>query len=94
MYQHPKYESIKAEVYLHKNDVYYVKIWFAGLKISGITVRPSKKEEEMWVQMPMYRSKDGKFHRYVEFEEEHQPNFREVFEDVARRVADDYKYDR
>jgi len=87
MYQHPQFPDLSAEVYHIKGEVFYVKIWFMGIKISGVTVRPSKKDEDLWVQMPMYRGRDGKFHRYVEFEDNYKRDARNLFEEVARKAT-------
>lgn len=71
MVTHSIAKSLKAEVYHDHNRVYFVKVWMEqlGMVINSITVRASKKEEDWWVQMPLRKGKDGKFHRFIEFED-------------------------
>lgn len=62
--------NIDAEVY--KKDlirgITYVKLILDDMYISGITVRESLKNPgEIWIQMPSYRSKNGKYGKYIEF---------------------------
>lgn len=58
--------NITAESYFNHNGIYYVKVAFEGMYISGITVQKSKKYEGWWVQMPAYQ-KNGKWKKYIEY---------------------------
>lgn len=81
-------EMITAEVYHEKDGVYYVKAHFVGMDISGITVRQSKKFEELWVQMPMYKV-GTQFRRYIEFQKNQQGEaIKGVLETKARLAVE------
>lgn len=83
--------QIKAEVYFEKNGVYYVKARILGMAISGITVRDSKKFDEMWVQMPMFKA-GTQFRRYVEFDkDEYGETIKDVMESKARLAVDTHR---
>ncbi|CAN5369741.1 hypothetical protein BH10PAT4_BH10PAT4_4840 [soil metagenome] len=81
-------KQMKAKVYFEKDEVYYVKVKLWGMSISGITVRESKKFDELWVQMPMFRLA-GKFNYYVQFDkDEAGETFKEIIETKARLVVE------
>lgn len=84
-------KQMKAKVYFEKDSVYYVKVKLWGMAISGITVRESKKFDELWVQMPMYKM-SGKFNYYVQFDKNDLgETFKDVIETKARLVVEAYQ---
>lgn len=84
-------KQMRAEAYFEKDGVYYVKAKLWGMAISGITVRPSKKYDELWVQMPMFKA-GGQFRRYVEFDkDENGETFKDVIETKARLAVEAYR---
>lgn len=84
-------KQMRAEAYFEKDGVHYVKAKLWGMAISGITVRPSKKYDELWVQMPMFKA-GGKFRRYVEFDkDENGETFKDVIETKARLAVEAYR---
>lgn len=62
-------ENIEAEVYLEKNETYYVKLIFLdfGMYVSGITVKVSPRFGGWWVQMPYYFDRARRPKKYIEF---------------------------
>jgi hypothetical protein len=84
-------KNMRAEAYFEKDGVCYIKARLWGMAISGITVRPSKKFDELWVQMPMFKA-GGQFRRYVEFDkDENGETFKDVIETKARLAAEAYQ---
>ena len=86
--------NAKADVYVGKVGVYYIKISMRdiGMYISGITVKKSPKYDDWWVQMPYYKDyKSNKTKRYIEFDQESPMRIaieRLCIEAVEKKITD------
>lgn len=86
-------KDITAEVYYKDTvkDVWYAKILYGGIYISGIKVQHSHRDPDgpLWVQMPSYKTGD-KWRRYIEFQGGNK-QLRDFIEDKCREAVKAYE---